>query len=115
MTDEDTSETATDRTEAVTASDAAPDDERGPSNGSDGGAIDADEERSPMAYLYWGAFAVLLLLALVAVVRFYMSASRAISIWIAPDFEPIVQSAFNLAVLFACALGLSVLVRRMRD
>lgn len=115
MTDDEPDATATDRTAAETASDAAPDDERGPSNATDGGALDAAAERSPMTYLYWGAFAVLLLLALVAVVRFYMSASRAISIWITPDFEPIVQSAFNLAVLFACGFGLSVLVRRMRD
>jgi hypothetical protein len=80
----------------------------------DGGALDLDDGRSPATYLYWGAFAVLLLLALIAVVRFYMSASRAISIWIAPDYEPVFQSAFNLAVLFACGAGLSVLVRRRR-
>jgi len=79
----------------------------------DGGMF--DDERRPVTYLFWGAFGVLLLLALVATVRFYLSASNAISIWVADDYVPIFQSAFNLAVLFACGLGLSVLVRRLRD
>lgn len=79
----------------------------------DGGVFDSDSK--PITYLSWGAFAVLLLLALVATVRFYLSASNAISIWIAPDWVPIFQSAFNLAVLFACGVGLSILVRRMRS
>jgi hypothetical protein len=124
-TDTDTTEetdSTTDSTDTATESPAGTTDAAGdpaygsgPANVTDGGAMDFDEERSPAKYLYWGTFAVLLILALVAVVRFYMSASRAISIWIAPDFVPIFQSAFNLAVLFACALGLSVLVRRMRD
>lgn len=79
----------------------------------DGGVFDSDSK--PITYLSWGAFAVLLLLALVATVRFYLSASNAISIWIAPDWVPIFQSAFNLGVLFACGIGLSILVRRMRN
>jgi hypothetical protein len=118
MTDTDdttTDDSETDSTDTPTASGGDPEFATGPANATDGGAMDFDAGRSPAKYLYWGTFAVLLLLALVAVVRFYMSASQAISIWIAPDFEPIFQSAFNLAVLFACALGLSVLVRRMRD
>jgi hypothetical protein len=79
----------------------------------DGGVFESDSK--PITYLSWGAFAVLLLLALVATVRFYLSASNAISIWIAPDWVPIFQSAFNLAVVFACGVGLSILVRRMRS
>jgi hypothetical protein len=65
-------------------------------------------------YLYWGAFATLLLLALFATLQFYTSASRAISIWVADDFVPVFQAAFNLAVVLACGVGLSLLVRRMR-
>lgn len=79
----------------------------------DSGGVFASDSK-PITYLSWGAFAVLLLLAFVATVRFYLSASNAISIWVARDWVPIFQSAFNLAVLFACALGLSILVRRMR-
>ena len=40
----------------------------------DGGLVGEDATR----YLYWGAFATLLLLALTATVRFYLSASNAI-------------------------------------
>ncbi|MFD1589204.1 hypothetical protein ACFR9U_19680 [Halorientalis brevis] len=75
----------------------------------DGGLVGEDATR----YLYWGAFATLLLLALTATVRFYLSASNAIGIWVAPDFVPVFQAAFNLAVVLGCAVGLSVLVRRM--
>ncbi|WP_247009619.1 hypothetical protein [Halorientalis litorea] len=71
--------------------------------------------RSAVEYLYWGAFATLLVLALLATLRFYDSASRAIRIWIASDWVPVFQAAFNLAVVFGCAIGLSLLVRRMRN
>ena len=64
-------------------------------------------------YLYWGAFVTLLVLALLSTVRFYLSASDAIGIWVAPDFVPVFQAVFNLAVVLGCAVGLSVLVRRM--
>lgn len=69
---------------------------------------------SMVAYLYRGAVVGLAGLALVATIQFYLSASRAISIWIASDYEPFFQSAFNLAVILACGLGLSLLVSRLR-
>ena len=53
---------------------------------------------SMVAYLYRGAVVGLAGLALIATVQFYLSASRAISIWIASDYEPFFQSAFNLVV-----------------
>jgi hypothetical protein len=65
-------------------------------------------------YLSQGVIVVLVLLAVVATVRFYLSAANAISVWIAPRYEPIFQSAFNLAVVFACGLGLAALLRRHR-
>lgn len=70
--------------------------------------------RDATTYLYWGAFATLLVLALLATVQFYTSTSRAIRIWVASDFVPVFQAAFNLAVVLGCAVGLSVLVRRLR-
>ncbi|MFB6142715.1 MAG: hypothetical protein ABEJ30_05165 [Halorientalis sp.] len=98
---EDTTDTPTDEQPTTTPADG-----------------DADESllrgRSPAEYLYWGAFATLLVLALLATVRFYNSASAAIDIWIADDWVPVFQAAFNLAVVFGCAAGLSLLVRRMR-
>ncbi|MFB6179076.1 MAG: hypothetical protein ABEI77_05060 [Halorientalis sp.] len=66
-------------------------------------------------YLYWGAFGTLLLLALIATVRFYLSASNAISQWVAPAYVSAFQAVFNLAVVLACGVGLSLLVRRMSE
>ncbi|MFC7045911.1 hypothetical protein ACFQH6_11260 [Halobacteriaceae archaeon GCM10025711] len=61
------------------------------------------------------ALAVLSLLAVFALFEFYRSVSWAISVWVAPDYEPIFNAAFNLAVLFAAGVGISALLRRLRD
>ncbi|MFB6185213.1 MAG: hypothetical protein ABEI96_11720 [Haloarculaceae archaeon] len=71
--------------------------------------------RNPMTYVQWAAFVVLSLLALVATFRFYTAASRAIGIWISPDYEPFFQAGFNLVVLATAAIGLSLLARRLRQ
>lgn len=63
---------------------------------------------------YKGTFGVLLLFGLYATVQAYMSASHAIDIWIAPEYQPIFQAAFNVGVVLACGIGLSVLLRRVR-
>lgn len=65
------------------------------------------------AYLLWGTVAVLFLVGVVAFVGLYRSVGSIISIWIAPDFRPLVRVAFNLAVVLVCALGLSVLLGRV--
>lgn len=65
------------------------------------------------AYLLWGTVAVLFLVGVVAFVGLYRSVGSIIDIWIAPDFRPLVRAAFNLAVVLVCALGLSVLIRRV--
>lgn len=70
--------------------------------------------RDVIAYLEWGAMAGLGLVALIAVFRFYFAASRAISVWISPDFEPVFQAAFNLVVLLLAATGIVVFARRRR-
>lgn len=97
-------------------SDGAPPSDPDDSGSSGEGSVSSapGDERDATTYLYWGAFATLLALALLATVRFYLSASRTIEIWVAPDFAPAFQAAFNLAVVLACAVGLSLLVRRMR-
>ncbi|MDG5774853.1 hypothetical protein VB773_15325 [Haloarculaceae archaeon H-GB2-1] len=76
---------------------------------------DNETASTTMTYIQWAAFGILALLALVATFRFYMAASRAISIWISSDFEPIFQAIFNLAILAAAALGLSILARRLTE
>jgi len=107
QTDEETRDAATDP-------DAG---QRGPDEG-DTGASPADRERTGgrdvVPYLEWGGLAGLGLVALVAVFRFYFAASRAIGIWISPDFEPLFQAAFNIVVLLFAAAGIAVFARRLR-
>lgn len=61
----------------------------------------------------YATFGILCLLALVATFRFYFAASEAIRVWFSSDFVPVFQAAFNLVILVAAALGISVLVRRI--
>jgi len=75
-----------------------------------GGPVDG---RDIVGYVQWAAFAILCLLALVATFRFYFAASEAIRVWFSPDFVPVFQAVFNLVVLAASAIGISVLVRRI--
>ncbi len=107
MTESDTTETA-----AVASSEqpdpVAPTDEQ-----------DAAEESEILSetmvrYLYRGAFGFLAVLAVVATVQFYLNVSQTISVWIAPDYQPLFQAAFNLSVVVACTLGLVLLVQRVR-
>jgi hypothetical protein len=63
--------------------------------------------------LQWAAFAILILVALVATFRFYFAASNAISNFVTHEYRPLFQAIFNLVILLASGLGLSVLVRRI--
>jgi len=63
--------------------------------------------------LQWAAFAILLLVALIATLRFYFAASNAINEFVTRRYRPLFQAIFNLVILLASALGLSVLVRRI--
>lgn len=75
---------------------------------------DTDENgRTLVDYVEWAAFAILCLLALVATFRFYFAASEAIRVWFSADFVPVFQALFNLVILVAAALGISILVRRI--
>jgi hypothetical protein len=69
--------------------------------------------RDIVTYVEWAAFGILCLLALVATFRFYFAASEAIRVWFSPDFVPVFQAVFNLVVLVASAVGISILVRRI--
>lgn len=74
---------------------------------------DESQKERIVRYLYWGAFLLLSILATVALVGFYSSAMNSIDIWISEDFEPIFRMLFNLAVILATILGISVLLRRL--
>jgi len=83
-----------------------------------GGTADTDTDDAPdgrdiVGYVQWATFAILCLLALLATFRFYFAASEAIRVWFSPDFVPVFQAVFNLVVLVASAVGISVLVRRI--
>ena len=72
---------------------------------------DPDEARR---YLMWTAVALLALLAVVATFRVYTNASTAIARFVAPDFQPLFQAAFNLAVLLLAVAGITGLLRRLQ-
>ncbi|MFC5970415.1 hypothetical protein ACFPYI_03645 [Halomarina salina] len=73
-------------------------------------ALDADQLRT---YLLYGALGLCVLLALVATVNFYGSASHAIDVWVSERYQPLYQAAFNLGVLLLAAVGISLVVRRL--
>ena len=82
-----------------------------------GGTVDEpdDDSEGPAIALYaqWAVFAILTLVALIATLQFYFSASSAIDTFVTDRYRPLFNAAFNLAVVLACGLGLSVLVRRL--
>ncbi len=64
-------------------------------------------------YAQWTAFALLILIALVATVRFYFAVSATVDTFVTRRYRSLFMIGFNLAVLLSCALGLSALVRRL--
>jgi hypothetical protein len=62
-------------------------------------------------YVLLGGF---LLLAGVAAISLYLSASQVITDWVAPEFRSLFRTAFNLAVLLVVGVGISWQLRRMR-
>lgn len=65
------------------------------------------------SYLYRGALVVLVLLAVVALFQFYMSALAVIRTFVADQYRPLFDAAFNLVVLLATGIGISFVVRSM--
>jgi len=87
--------------------------DRSPSGGDDGPpSAGADRTRSR---LLKGALVLLVLLAVVATLRLYLSASAAIGTWVTHEYRPLVQAAFNLVVLAAAGLGIVAVLRRLTE
>jgi hypothetical protein len=61
----------------------------------------------------WAAFAILVLVALVATFQFYFAASAAITEFVTRRYRPLFRAGFNLVIVLACGLGISLLVRRL--
>lgn len=72
-----------------------------------------DDSRDVRTVLLWGALVGLGLLVAAATLQLYASASRAIRIWVAPDFQPVFVAAFNVVVLLVAAIGISWVLRRL--
>lgn len=89
--------------------------EAAPNDAMQSSDADGESARSRLIrVVYWTALAVLCLLALVATFRFYFAASEAIRVWFSSRFVAIFQAVFNVLVLIASLIGISVVVRRMR-
>ena len=82
-----------------------------------GGLAGADGPLADVArvqrVLIGGGVGLLALLAAVATFRVYTSASRAISRFVAPEFQPAFEATFNLAVLLLAIAGIGLLLRRL--
>ncbi|MFC6865098.1 hypothetical protein ACFQGE_16745 [Halomicroarcula sp. GCM10025817] len=74
---------------------------------------DDAEDRSIRTYAMWAAFAILVLVALVATFQFYFAASAAITEFVTRRYRPLFRAGFNLVIVLACGLGISLLVRRL--
>lgn len=73
----------------------------------------AADGRDVRDLLLRGALLVLSVLAVVALFQFYTSANAAIGEWIGPEFRSLFRAAFNLLVLLATGIGISLVVREL--
>jgi succinate dehydrogenase hydrophobic anchor subunit len=73
----------------------------------------ADDGRDVRELLLRGTLLVLGVLAVVALFQFYTSANAAIGEWIGREFRSLFRAAFNLLVLLAAGIGISLVVREL--
>ncbi|WP_458184999.1 hypothetical protein [Haladaptatus sp. NG-WS-4] len=59
------------------------------------------------------ALVLLVLLAIVALFQFYTSALAVIRTFVADQYRPLFNAAFNLIVLLATGIGISYVVRKI--
>lgn len=62
-------------------------------------------------YILLGGF---VLLALIALLRFYFAMSATIDTWVASEYRSLFQAAFNLAVLLVAGAGIAWQIRALR-
>ena len=80
---------------------------------SSGTEPDGESSGRVRRYVDYALLAGLLLLALVAVLQFYLSVGSAINTWVTPEYRSLFRALFNLAVLLAVGAGLAYQLRRM--
>ena len=83
------------------------------STGTDAGDGLDPRSETVRRYLTWGALALCSVVAVFAVIQFYASVADAIELWVDPKYQPLMGAAFNLAVLLASLIGVSLLVREL--
>lgn len=79
----------------------------------DGDSIPVEDSSDVVRALAWAALVVLSLLAVVALIGFYRGIGLTIDRWIDPAYQPIASAAFNLVVLLASLVGVSLVVREL--
>lgn len=89
------------------------DDNPGTASAGAGGSPAAETETRLGEYLLKGALVLLALLALVATLQFYFATQTAISRWVAHEYRPLFLAAFNLVVLLASGVGITLVLRRL--
>ena len=104
-TDELSQQDATDQLAQENATEQLPTETDRPSQTTDG-----FEARS---YLYRGALALFVLLAVVAVVQLYGSVNATINTFISHEYRSLFRAAFNLVVLLLSGIGISWTVREL--
>ncbi len=73
----------------------------------------ADDGMDLFEQLQWGALLLLVVAAVWATAQFYLSATRAIEVWVGTGYQPVAMAAFNLALLLGAVAGIARLARRL--
>jgi hypothetical protein len=98
-------------TDSTDTTDDAPTADPSPAGSDASGPMDG--EMSVFEQLQWGALVLLIVAAIWATAQFYLSATRAIEVWVGTGYQPVVMAAFNLAVLLSAVAGIARLARRL--
>ncbi|GAB3412512.1 hypothetical protein GCM10027435_05290 [Haloparvum alkalitolerans] len=108
-TDPDASSDHRPDADGAPAVDAAPDEDPDP------GREDEGRTRRLRSILDKAALGAFVFVALVTAIGFYRYTGATVRTWVDPAYQPIVLAAFNLALLFVAAAGVSVQLRRLGE
>lgn len=120
MSDRDRTQSTTDDDDAPAASTAETDtDDSTTSSSSSGGSARGNASRTRddasdvRGLILRAALVVLGFVAVVALVQFYTSAVAVIGEWVGREYRALFRAAFNLVVLLAAGIGISLVVREL--
>lgn len=81
--------------------------------GGDNPDDDEDRTSSVRTYVYWVVLAGLVFFGGLMVLLVYSDVRSLIGIFIAPEYQLVIQTAFHVVVLLSAAIGVSLVVRRL--